>query len=137
MVTSEAPKQGWFARQKERAKAEAEKRGKRLGSLAGVTLYEHWIEQGLSDPGHPVAGATASVDTAGNIERRVSMTRLATLGVGAFMFKKKKDSRELYLLVEGEDFSFVKEIDPKDGKKAREFASLVNQAGKRATGASA
>jgi len=50
---------------------------------------------------------------------------VATGGFGLF-WKKKVDRRELYLLVEGNGFSIVAEVDPDKGKKAREFAARIN-----------
>ena len=73
--------------------------------------------------------ATARVETAGEVRRRVTATRLvAGGGIGGLLFKKKVDDRELYLTVEGEGRSFVMDVDPKKGKQAREFAARVNSA---------
>ncbi len=74
----------------------------------------------------PVAGARATVDTAGDIDRRITASRLLLTGPFAFGLRKKKDNRELYLTVEGEGFAFVEEVDPKKGKQARAFAARLN-----------
>lgn len=42
--------------------------------------------------------------------------------------RKKKDERELFLLVEGEGFGFVVDLDPKRQREAREFAAKLNAA---------
>jgi hypothetical protein len=77
---------------------------------------------------YPLAGAHATVDTAGAIDKRVTATRLILTGPFAFGLRKKKDSRELFLLVEGDGFGFVVELDPKKQKDAREFAVRLNAA---------
>ena len=80
----------------------------------------------LGSQGGTVTGATATVETAGEISRRVTMTRLAATGIFALALKKKKDDRELYLLVDCPQFSFVAQCDPKDGLAARRFAASIN-----------
>lgn len=80
---------------------------------------------------YPLAGARATVDTAGAIDRRVTATRLILTGPFAFGLRKKKDSRELFLMVEGDGFAFVVELDPKRQKEARAFAAKLNAAAGR------
>lgn len=72
--------------------------------------------------------ATAKVETAGQIRERVTATRLVLVGVFAFALKKRTDSRELYLTVEGDGAAFVMELKPNLGHKAREFAAQINAA---------
>ena len=72
--------------------------------------------------------ATARVETAGQIQERVTATRLVAVGLFAFAFKKKKDDRELYLSVEGDGWGFVVDVDPSKGREAREFAMKINGA---------
>lgn len=78
--------------------------------------------------GGPLAGASASVETAGELQRRVTVTRMALTGPLAFALKKKRDDRELYLSVEGQSFAFVARCDPKEGLRARQFAASINTA---------
>lgn len=111
---------------------EAAEASKKLGSLAKVTLFDDRITtpEGTSTLS---ADVRADCDTAGNLERssRVTATRLLTVGIFAFAFKKKKthDSRELYLVVETPDFMSVQPVDPDKGPQARKFAAqIVNQA---------
>lgn len=59
-------------------------------SLSGSTI----IFKGET---HPVAGARATVDSAGAIDKRVTATRLILTGPFAFGLRKKKDTRELVL----------------------------------------
>lgn len=65
---------------------------------------------------------------------RVTATRLVTLGVFAFAFKKKKkhDTRELYLAVETPDFMTVRQIDPNLGPRARSFVAQITTAARQA-----
>jgi hypothetical protein len=65
---------------------------------------------------YPLAGARATVDTAGAMDKRVTATRLILTGPFAFGLRKKKDERELFLLVEGDGFGFVVKLDPKKQK---------------------
>ena len=102
-------------------------------TFEGVVLREDTIS--YRNEGGPVAGARASVDTDGEVVRRFTATRLMLLGPFALAFKKKKDRRGLYLMVEGDGFAFVAECDPKKGAHARKFAALINQQGQRAAAA--
>jgi hypothetical protein len=86
------------------------------------------------------ASVKATVDTAGNLatSSRSTLTRIATGGllfgpVGAIVggvAKKTKmhDSRELYLLIEGESIATLITCNPDDGAKVRQFATAVKQA---------
>jgi hypothetical protein len=97
----------------------------------GVVLTDTHIYHG-SEGGY-LAGARATVETAGDIDRRITATRLILTGPFAFGLRKKKDKRELYLTVEGGDFAFVVEVNPKKGADARKFAAMVNVAAKKLT----
>ena len=79
--------------------------------------------------GGSIAGARATVDTAGALDKRVTATRLMLTGPLAFGLRKTKDNRELYLLVEGDGSAFSAELDPKQGAAARKFAARVNALG--------
>lgn len=74
----------------------------------------------------PLAGARLSVDTAGELDKRITATRLILTGPFALAFRKKKDRRELYLTVEGQGAAFVVELDPKKGADARKWAAKIN-----------
>jgi hypothetical protein len=114
---------------------ENKRQSKKLGSMAGVTLYDDKIAtpDGTSTLSPDVR---ADADTAGNLQvsGRVTATRLVTLGVFAFAFKKKKthDARELYLVIETPDFMSVRQLDPKLGNTAKQFAARIVNAGKQA-----
>ncbi|HET7571776.1 MAG TPA: hypothetical protein VFJ77_03805 [Gaiellaceae bacterium] len=83
---------------------------------------------------------SAEVESAGNLAHRPSLTRVAAGGViagpiGAILGGaawKKQDARELYLLVEGADWTELVELAPGKGGEARKFAQQVNLAARRA-----
>jgi hypothetical protein len=95
-------------------------------SLGSVSFGYGRIHHGSES--FKLAGARATVDTAGAIDKRVTATRLILTGPLAFGLRKKKDSRELFLLVEGPGFGFVEALDPKQGAPARAFAAKLNGA---------
>lgn len=80
--------------------------------------------------GGPLYGASASVETAGAIHRRVTLTRMALLGPFSFALKKKQDGRELYLFVEGEDFAVVSPVSANRSAEARNVAAQITTVGK-------
>lgn len=81
----------------------------------------------------------ATVESGGSIDRRTSATRVAagallTGGVGAIIgaiAKKKVDRRELYLVIEADEWAELVELKPKHGAQAREFAQKINLAAGR------
>jgi hypothetical protein len=92
--------------------------------FAGITVEGDTISH--KDGSGPIVGATATVDSAGEIDKRITATRLMLAGPFALAMRKKKDHRELYLTVAGSGFGFVVEVDPKDGLEARRFAARIN-----------
>lgn len=81
--------------------------------------------------GGPVAGARATVDAAGAIEKRITVTRVLLTGPLALAWRKKRDNRELYLLVEGNGFAFVEPVPPNMTLAARQAAQFINGQGSR------
>ena len=81
---------------------------------------------------HPLAGVRAAVETGGDIERRITATRLVLTGVFALALRKKKDHRDMFLIVEGPGFSWLVEASPKKLIQARKFANQINDAAARA-----
>lgn len=77
----------------------------------------------------------ADVETSGNlvVTQRLTATRMLTLGVFSLAAPKKSkvDARSLYVILEGEDFQSVVEINPKRETAARKFAAQVNTQAKR------
>ena len=58
----------------------------------------------------------------------MTATRLVLTGPLALAWRKKTDTRELYLLVEGEGWAISVPVDPKKGAEARVFAAKINAA---------
>ena len=67
--------------------------------------------------------------TAGQLSARITATRLVLTGPLALGLRKKVDTRELYLLIEGHGWAISVPVDPTLGAKAREFAAKINAAG--------
>lgn len=133
----------------ERELAQAQRTGqKRLGRYGTVTAWQHQIQ---TDRGtFPMNGLVrATVDTAGNlaIDRRSTLTRMAAGGLvagrvgllGGGMLGKKKihDTRELYLMVEGEEFATVVDCKPDDAARVRQLAASINNAARTASATAA
>ena len=74
-----------------------------------------------------VRGIVARVESSGQINSRVTVTRAALLGAFAAVVPKRRDDRVLYLTIEGPSLSVVKELDPTREHDARTFAARVNQ----------
>ena len=75
----------------------------------------------------PVAGAAAEFEHGANIGSRLTATRVVLTGVFALALKKNKN--KVYVAVELADGEQVLiEAKAKDEKKARTFATKVNQA---------
>lgn len=73
-------------------------------------------------------GSTLRIETSGQINRRVTATRLVTLGVFALAAKKKQDDRELFLTVEGDGFQLAVKLRAGHEAGARRFAAKYNTA---------
>jgi hypothetical protein len=115
-----------------------------LDSAQRLVLHDDHIK--TASGSHPLTPTVAAaVDTAGNLVKwqksRSTLTRMGAgtliagpLGflVGAAAKKSsthKEDNRELYLIVEGEDWGDTRKCDPKkDGERARNFAQAVTVA---------
>jgi hypothetical protein len=80
---------------------------------------------------HPLAGASARVESGGQITQRLSATRMVLLNVFALAAPKKKDRRETYLAIEGPTFSLVVPVNPDQSRAAHVFAARITDAGKR------
>lgn len=85
---------------------------------------------------HPIGGLEARVEDSGTINRRLTATRMVTLGVFALAAPKAQDDRVVYLTVEGPTTALMREVKMKNnaqaGAKAREFAVQLNMRGRQA-----
>lgn len=93
----------------------------------------------------PIAGATAVIDTAGQISRRPTLTRVAvgTLlagGVGAVaggLTQKKTDSRQLFILIDGTEAAWAVPVNPDRYADAQRFVADFNTVAKSPAATSA
>lgn len=81
---------------------------------------------------HPLAGLAARVEDAGQLNRRITATRIMTTGPFALAWRKRRDDRSVFLTVEGPGVAVVREIKVKNTPgapaAARLFAAKVNAA---------
>jgi hypothetical protein len=126
-----------------RSQLERAKTPQKLARLNSVVLHDdhiqtpsgfHWLNPNVR----------AAVDSAGNLMKwQKSRTSLTRIGVGGLVLgplgalvgassKKHRtgtaDTRELYLIVEGDDWADTAKCNPNEGKRAREFAQAINLA---------
>lgn len=112
--------------------ANAKKAAGVIASFGGLNLTATELIDGLGDaaPRYPLAGLTARVEDSGTLNRRITATRLVTIGVFALAAKKKQDDREVYLTIEGPDVAILRTVQfkktPSAGTQAREFAAQLN-----------
>ena len=112
-----------------------------IASFDNLNLTATELIDGFGDTTtrHPLAGLTARVEDSGTLNRRITATRLATIGVFALAAKKKQDDREVYLTIEGNDVAIVRTVQfkktPSAGTQAREFAAKLNMLSRQLTAA--
>lgn len=84
----------------------------------------------IGEQRYPLAGLHATVEDSGSVNRRLTITRLATLGVAAVAIPKKLDDRDVYVTVEGPGVAVVRVMHAKDiadaGLIGRKFAAELN-----------
>jgi predicted nucleic acid-binding Zn-ribbon protein len=105
-----------------------QKAEEKANSFGPVRIYGGKVFNDKTGEGGGINDAHATVETSGEIEKRITATRILATGVFALALRKKKDNRELFLTVEGEGFAFVVEVDPKKQAEARQFAAKINTA---------
>lgn len=106
------------------AQAEAAKLKQQLSHFRGLSISDTTIT--YKNIGGPILGVHASVEHAGDIYRRITATRLVLTGPLALAWRKNRDERELYLVVEGSGFGFTVPVEGKHGLDARQLASRIN-----------
>lgn len=99
-----------------------------IAKFENVTLYQDRVTRGgaLSPETHPLSGVACSIETGSQLDKRLTVTRLALLGPAAVFVKKSKGG-ESYLTIEGPDFVWLVKINRSERaqRKAREFAAKV------------
>ena len=109
---------GWIERQQFEAQAR----------LFGIRVKNGTVS-GRGNSG-PVSGAHASVESVGELQKRITATRMVLTGPFALAFKKKRDDRQIFLTITGADDAYTILIelqgDPKHQSSARQFAARFN-----------
>lgn len=112
-------------------------KGKGLGGFGGATLYQRWID--TPQGGGSIIGVKSEAADETSIQKRVTATRLVTLGIFAFAAKKKTGGGNVYVVIEGPSISGLATMagdkDSNHGPKAFAFAAQVNNAARAAEGA--
>jgi hypothetical protein len=117
------------------------RRGDWLGHAAHVHLLSDrilWTEQNQLFVKPVDAYVRASMQTAGAISKRPTLTRMAigsmlpgTALIPGLAFQKKTDSRELYFVIEHPEWSKIVQLQPDAHGAARQLVVSVNQASAR------
>jgi Short C-terminal domain/Domain of unknown function (DUF4429) len=125
--SADGPQQTRLERMHDKMEKFAEGAG--LARGFGITLYSDRIEkgQGKHAESHPLVGVSAQVESAEELHRRITVTRLALTGVFAFALRKKAGGTS-FLTVEGPGFAWVEEVDRKQKQQAVVFAAKVRAA---------
>ena len=88
-----------------------------------------FTEAGKAPETRNVKGAKATVETGEQLNERVTLTRIALVGIFAWGMKKRSGG-ERYIVIEGEDFAWALEVTSEQANDAIKFATLVNSASK-------
>jgi len=108
--------------------AENKARADCTGSFEGITLKPWTITH--KHQTRPIAGAVARVESAADIRRRRTATRLLISPIIGLLTKKQVG--HVFLTVEGDGFEFMVEVAAKKEADARKFAAKINNASRRA-----
>nr|DAH96750.1 MAG TPA: hypothetical protein [Caudoviricetes sp.] len=97
------------------------------GMLDQMILREKTIihTQSGDDP-KPLEGVVARIEEGRELESRITLTRIALLGVFALAAPKRKGG-ERFVTVEGHDFIWCMEVKHKNAGDAVRFVAKVNQ----------
>ena len=99
------------------------------GRLFGIHIRNGTVSHGRD--GGPIAGAHATVESVGELHKRITATRMVLTGPFALAFRKKRDDRQVFLTITGPDdaYTILVELkgDPKHQASARQYAARFNQ----------
>jgi hypothetical protein len=100
--------------------------------LYGITIKDGIVSK--RGPGEgPLAGAQPRVESAGEVDKRVTATRFVLTGPLAFALRKKKDHRRLFATIGGPGYQIFAEVHDAD-EKAHHVLTLALYDGKHVTG---
>jgi hypothetical protein len=74
----------------------------------------------------PIAGAHARIETAGDVNSRITATRLVAVGVFALLLRKKEDHRTLWLTIQGQGYEIAVEVNRKYDLSTRRWVAEFN-----------
>ncbi|NBO55575.1 MAG: hypothetical protein EBU84_13515 [Actinobacteria bacterium] len=109
-------------------------KGKLVGRGGGVKVFERWIEtpQGSG----PIVGVSASAEDNTSINKRLSVTRMVTLGVFSLAAPKKSGGGHAYVVIEGPSVSGVATFqgtkNQTAGPQAFKLAATINNTARAA-----
>lgn len=108
-------------------------KGKWISMSGGITLHERWIKtpQGQG----PLYGVRAEASDNSSVRQRLTVTRMATLGVFSLAAPKAKGSGNAYVTIEGPQISGVAKFSGNNkqaGPKAYALAAKINNAARAA-----
>lgn len=129
-------KEGWRVSEKseERKARQAERQRQAQQSLLNLKAisFGYKVKDGEiralmnKSGGGPIKGATASVQSEGEIRERFTATRIVALGVFALAFKKKINDKDVYLVIDGDGYLISEHVKNKKEQEARQFAHAFN-----------
>ena len=116
---------GWLLRQAR--KADERKLVEQQPWLADFAISDTALTAG--DRELDLRGAAAAIETAGELRRRVTATRVAATGVFALLARKRIDDRMVYLTLEGPHVAEVRQYPAKqlDQIALRQFVADINR----------
>lgn len=103
----------------------------KIGYIPGVKLTRdgliHYEGRSMA-----VLGAVATVESTGTVNRRMTVTRMATLGPAAMALPKKQDDRDTRLTIETADDIFLIKVPGCATDAAHALANYITVTNKRA-----
>ncbi len=75
-----------------------------------------------------IQGASAVVESAGQVQQRITATRLLAVGVFALAIPKKTSDRVVFIVIEGEGFAFSVEVPSRREADAHRWVREFNAA---------
>ncbi len=99
-----------------------------------IHLFQDEIKKfdGFSIETYPLDGVTATVESGTELDKRITATRLVTLGVFSLAAKKSRGG-EWWMTIEGPEFAWADKVDRKKIDKAKKFAVRVQTVAKQHT----
>lgn len=103
----------------------------KIGFIPGVKITRDGVirYQGRS---MSVLGATVKVESTGTVNRRMTVTRMATLGPAAMALPKKQDDRDTRLIIENAEDIFLIKVPGHATDAAHALANHITVTNKRA-----